>query len=245
MITCNLNGRLGNQMFQIATTIGTAIKNDVLYSIPKKTINMDQFKPYYNHFIEHKPTGRIITHSELKNEYQPIIYTGNTLLLNGYFQSYKYFEHCKQEIIDAFLFDYNDKEGKGIVSIHVRRGDYLELADFSVLSMYYYYQAITYFIEKGHTKFVVYSDDPTWCYKYINDQLYKGCMFYYGDGINPLWDMQQMSLCEHNIIANSSFSWWGAWLNQNHNKIVIAPDTWFKGVNKDLLPKEWIIIKNE
>lgn len=244
MITCNLNGRMGNQMFEIAAAVGTAIKYNVPYLIPNQTINNDLFKPSFPelHNAALMGTGnKRRTFHETKFEYQPIEYKNGTLKLNGYFQSYKYFDHCRKDILKLFPCKAPIKD---FVSIHVRHGDYLHSDDFQVLGIYYYYQAIEFFIAKGYKYFFVSSDDIEWCEKNINSNLYPNCHFHYSSGDSKS-DLMTMSACEHNIIANSTYSWWAAWLNKNSNKIIICPDTWFKNVNKDLLPKDWIIFKNE
>lgn len=242
MITCTLNGRMGNQLFQIAATIATALKYKVPYSISRKTIN-DLFPVYFDYLPCENHSGRMHSHTEMKNEYEEIKYFGRTLKLNGYFQSYKYFQDYRKEILSALGFNYILL--KDFVSIHVRRGDYLTNPDFTVLGIYYYHQAIEFFKEKGYKNFWVFSDDMDWCKKNIHKGIFQDCNFLYAEGEPERNDMCLMSCCEHNIIANSSFSWWGAWLNRNPDKIVVVPDTWFKNVNKDLLPPEWLKFKNE
>lgn len=246
MITCTLQGRLGNQMYQIAATIGTALKYNVPYSIPKNTLN-DMFPVYFDHLpcLPWDPRKTRSFH-ESKNEYVPIEYSGGALKLNGYFQSYKYFEHCLPQVIKALGFNYTPASGKGFVSIHVRRGDYLSLPDFPVLPLYYYYLAIDHFRYKGYTDFKVFSDDIHWCLANINSRIFKNCRFQYSMAFHSeKEDMESMSSCEHNIVANSSYSIWAAMLNQNPDKIVIAPDIMFKNANKDMIPKTWTILKTE
>lgn len=244
MITCTLNGRLGNQMYQIAATIGTALKYNVPYSIPQNTLN-DMFPVYFNHLPCPPVPRKITSFHEQKNEYDPIKYEGGALKLTGYFQSYKYFEHCLPQVIKAFGLSYTPASGKGFVSIHVRRGDYLSLPDFPVLPLYYYYLAIDHFRYKGYTDFKVFSDDIHWCRMNITANIFQNCRFQYSVGASEKEDMESMSSCEHNIVANSSYSIWAAMLNQNSDKIVIAPDIMFKNANKDMIPKTWIILKTE
>lgn len=243
MITCTLNGRLGNQMFQIAATIATALKHKVPYSIPSKTLN-DCFPVYFDHFPFQTHSGKMFTWHEKNPQYEEIKYPGRNLLLNGYFQSYKYFQEYNQEIINAFDLGIALTHPP-MVSIHVRRGDYLTNPDFTVLNLQYYLASINFFIKNGHTNFCVFSDDMEWCKENINSAWYPECKFWYQQGNAPKVDLNIMASCQHHIIANSSFSWWGAWLSKNPDKIVIAPDTWFKNVNKDMLPAEWLIFKNE
>lgn len=240
MITCELNGRLGNQMFQIAATIGTALKYKVPYSIPQRTLN-DWFPVYFTHLPYESHSGRMYSYHEPKPEYQPIEYRGRTMKLNGYFQSYKYFEHCQEDIRKAFaplLLEDTMERHHGAVSIHVRRGDYLQNPDFPVLSLFYYYQAITYFQQKGYTNFCVFSDDMPWCMLNINSDLYTGCAFYYG--VNDVMvNFASACTCDHHIISNGSLSWWWAFLSNNPGKEVVAPAILFKGANKDMIPAEW------
>jgi len=107
------------------------------------------------------------------------------------------------------------------VSLHIRRGDYLRTQDHHpVCSLDYYMDALSKFRDKEY-KFIVFSDDVDWCRNNFNED------FIFTEGNTDYEDMWLMSLCDHNIIANSSFSWWGAWLNDNPNKRVIAPKKWF------------------
>lgn len=224
-------GRLGNQLFQIATTIALAVKNDDDYVFPTWS--------YENDFSLHNCFSNNITNTETYREigftYSPIPYMPN-LNLFGYFQSEKYFEDC-QDIIQSLL---TPTIGLGIqynhTSIHVRRADYTNLTkEYIQLDMEYYRQAISAI---GSQKYIVFSDDIEWCKQnFVDDK------FIFSENKSPVQDLALMLSCEHNIIANSSFSWWGAYLNKNPSKIVIAPSKWF-GPNlphdtKDLLPQQW------
>lgn len=247
MITCVLKERLGNQMFQIAATIATAVNYGVPYSIPKETLN-NWFPAYFKHLPE-SDLGlkrKIKTYTEREYKYQPIPYSSGTLRLDGYFQSYKYFELCPHEIMQAFEpITSCTQDLSRFVSIHVRRGDYLTNPEFAVLELGYYRAAIEYFQAMGFSKFYVFSDDMKWCVTKFNDSNFPKCEFIYSLVGTEMHDMRLMTRCAHHIIANSSFSWWGAWLNCSPRKIVIAPDTWFKNKNADMLPPEWLIFKNE
>ena len=183
--------------------------------------------------------------------------------LKGYFQSEKYFITI-QDIIRQHFTLKNPLSQESIaikraidssktsVSIHVRRGDYVSdsktLATHGVMPIEYYKQAIARMKEeKGEEiRFFIFSDDPD----YIKTE-FDFCPNKYivtGNANASHEDMHLMSLCQHNIIANSSFSWWGAWLNSNPQKKIIAPKAWFSEktlktkTTKDLIPKEWIQI---
>lgn len=175
--------------------------------------------------------------------------------LMGYWQSEKYFNGFVQSIRSDFSFkatlDGENLEtsvrmqGCDSVSLHVRRGDYVTHAPtariLNVCSIDYYNKAITRIAEQIPSPyFFVFSDDQQW----VHNNLKIPFPAEYIDrnrGMQSYIDMQLMSLCKHQIIANSSFSWWGAWLNQNPGKIVIAPRNWFcNGMNDDdLVPQHW------
>jgi hypothetical protein len=174
--------------------------------------------------------------------------------LNGYFQSEKYFKDSRDILLKEFTLTKEiGQEAKRLkdileksegVCLNVRRGDYLRpdyIKIFGVLNMEYYQKALKYIKDKVKNPLVcVFSDDPEWVKKEfkIDNVIFAGT-----DILKDYEQMYLMSLCKHNIIANSSFAWWGAWLNQNPNKIVIAPKQW--ATNKtadelDILPKTWI-----
>lgn len=260
MITCRLYGRLGNQMFQIASTIGTAIKHNTTYHIPSSTTNAI-FPVYFKHFPPLKDNAILIDfYYEKAHFYQEIPYN-NHICLDGYFQSEKYFKHCREDVIKAFnleqLLEISSRETilgdiqnalKDTVSIHVRRGDYLQLQDkHPVVTKSYITGALKHFLLLGYKKYLVFSDDIDWCKQNINTDNYPLCTFDYSEGKTEIADLFLMSKCSHHIISNSSFSWWAAWLNDSPNKIVIAPKIWFGKDNahldtRDLVPETWIKI---
>jgi len=174
--------------------------------------------------------------------------------LDGYWQSWKYFS----DVEDVIKEDFTLKNGFGeesnkiadiiknnnSVSLHVRRGDYVQNvktnAYHGTCSMEYYKKAIEYIKNKvGDIKLFIFSDDIAWAKE---QELFKGSVFVSRSEIKDYEEMILMSLCEHNIVANSSFSWWGAWLNRNNNKIVIAPKRWFNipKDTSDLIPNDWV-----
>ena len=179
--------------------------------------------------------------------------------LTGYWQSPKYFDSIRTILLKDFEFrenptkvDYpylNNIQQGNSVSIHIRRGDYVSNPEYfkihGLCSLEYYQSAIEYICRKiENPVFYIFSDDMDWVKK--NIQL-KETSFYVTDTPSgkDYFEMHLMSLCKHNIIANSSFSWWGAWLNQNSKKIVIAPKQWMKDPTidtTDLIPVNWIRI---
>jgi len=176
----------------------------------------------------------------------------NGKYLNGYWQSEMYFKEIREILISDFTLKnkLSDKAQNYIntiketnsVSLHIRRGDYIKSYSnyYHILNDNYYENAINH-IEKRikNIKIFIFTDDFEWASnKYGNNEKY---IIVQTEANYE--DLYLMSLCKHNIIANSSFSWWGAWLNQNENKICIAPKKWFKKViNTDIIPERWIKI---
>lgn len=172
----------------------------------------------------------------------------------GYFQNEKYFKHLRKELLEKFSVKVpiNDKnqavldkiQNTNSVSIHVRRGDYVSLDYVNKIhgtcSLDYYERAIDYIakhVENPH--FFMFSDDIDWVIKNLKiDYPFTVVDFNQGKG---WFDMHLMKNCKHNIVANSSFSWWGAWLNNNPYRIVIAPEKWTAQKQKcDIIPSDWI-----
>lgn len=188
--------------------------------------------------------------------YDEHVFETSNCVFTGYWQSEKYFSGIKQEILTDFQFSVREKDlrelkneicsGKCYVSVHCRRGDYLQIPELygGICSENYYKVAMDYFRrEIGHPLFVFFSDDISWVKEHFNypDAIYveKDMFKNYQDW----YDMCLMSCCTHNIIANSSFSWWGAWLNRNSEKKVIAPKRWLNNSETpDIWCDNWILI---
>ncbi len=175
--------------------------------------------------------------------------------LDGYWQSEKYFIDIRKQLLRDFAITSElsletnqlaDKiKSEQAVSIHVRRGDYITVKEnqdlYAACSENYYIEAMNK-IKENDAVFYVFSDEPEWFKENIKSN--KNVHYVtHNTGKYAYQDLYLMSLCKHNIIANSSFSWWGAWLNQNPNKMVIAPKHWFKNNyrdTRDLIPHSWI-----
>ena len=178
-------------------------------------------------------------------------------ILNGYWQSELYFKNYTQEIRKIFSFCNqldkknslvaNDIDQNNSVSIHVRRGDYLlkENNNHYVDLKKYYLKAIKESAKfLNNPKYFIFTDDSLWVTKNLILN-YPYTIVDVNDGINSFFDMYLMSICKSNIIANSSFSWWGAWLNNKKDKIVYAPKHWFNDrstCTSDLIPNSWNIL---
>lgn len=244
MVTTTLVGRLGNQLFQLSAAYAHALRTGQSFYSPKKSANPRIWPTYFNHLPTTIYSTRDV-YSEHSHDYTAIPLHITDVRLQGYFQSEKYFKEYRKEIIDLFKIPYGKIEG--VCSLHIRLGDYLEMQDkHPVVSNDYLCDAVKYICEHtGVNKFMVFSDNIQEAQKRIERQLFVGCEFIYMPTGSAISDLSVMSCCAHNIIANSSYSWWAGWLNQNSDKIVIAPKVWFGLGNahldtKDLIPDEWI-----
>lgn len=185
-----------------------------------------------------------------------ILESGNNIYLQGYWQTEKYFKDVEDVIRKEFTlkekFSIEEKEitkeikNSNAVSLHIRRGDYVSSATTSkfhgICSLDYYEKAVRHIAEKTENPvFYIFSDDIAWVKENLKIDFPTK---YVSDGIlKDYEELTLMSYCKHNIIANSSFSWWGAWLNANPEKIVIAPKQWFadQSVNtSDVVPETWV-----
>lgn len=220
-------GRFGNQLWQLAATIGYAQKYNVPYFIPKWE---------YSQFFKYGFQETVLIHKypvyrEKAFSYNRIPKYSNIDLF-GYFQSIKYWDHCEAEIrklltpndeIKSRLDQYRPVMEDGSCAVHIRRTDYLALSDYhNVLSLDYYKRAMD---EVKAKVYIVFSDDPAWC----KEQFGGSEDFIFINSGNDLQDFFIATTCKDFIIANSSYSWWFSYLASHPEKRVIAPqkDQWF------------------
>jgi len=252
-----LNGQLGNQMFEIAAALSVAIDHEAEVTVPD--LNLTQWGIPLNkenvfwRFHTFTPPVPLTVYVESEFRYSPIPYTPN-MRIQGFFQSEKYFERHKHAIIEAFspkesiLKDLKERYSDIIdhpetVAIHIRTyiKDDPTHAFYHLNGRDYVRRAMEYFPEDAY--YIVFSDNIPWCKTELAD-LCPNMRFMEED--TYLNDFYLMTLCKNHIISNSSFSWWGAYLNRDPNKLVIAPKKWFTervGHNiQDLIPEEWIQI---
>ena len=244
---CKLTGGLGNYLFQIAATSTLAYRNNdtAIFDFQHvgqahKNINLYTDTILRNVQIGY-PSPEYSYTEPGDFSYQDIPYAKN-LILEGYFQSEKYLD--REHVLELYKIDHATKLktdlynfSKKSVSMHIRRGDYVGHKNHPVQSMEYYNNAMQHFTDAD---FIIFSDDIEWC-----KENFKGSQFTFIHEDDYV-ELYLMSMCQHNIIANSTFSWWGAWLNTNQNKKVIAPKNWF-GMNaqlktKNIYCKDWIVI---
>lgn len=238
MITTHLKGGLGNQMFQIAVAYSLALDNndECAFWFGNPNINQGNVARYYatNVYKNIKELTEdhvlLINYIEPGFNYSPIPYRKD-LVLQGFFQSEKYFRNHEKEVIRLFkhedLISRLKFDFKNSVSIHVRRGDYVTdkfmQAYLPPQSIDYYNRALEFIKNLEQIDHIyICSDDIQWCKENFKDD-----RIIFIEGQFDYMDMYVMSKCNYNIISNSSFSWWGAYLNENENKIVCAPVNWF------------------
>lgn len=261
-ITCDLLGPgdgkhnygLCNQMFQIAALYSHAKDHKLEVTFPQ--IKLPSFGDYTTNIFSRVNStaidSRAFSYKEVPFGYHPLTPQPD-IIYRGYMQSEKYFVHNRSLILDLFaptkeVQEYiQEKYGPLLktttLSIHVRRGDYINLSQHHPTSgIEYYATAARYITDRIQVdNYVVFSDDIEYCKVLFGDL--KDIT--YIEREKDYIDLYLMSLCKHNIITNSTFSWWGAWLNQNPDKIVIAPQQWFgpakAGLDvKDIIPETWI-----
>jgi hypothetical protein len=191
-----------------------------------------------------------------RNFEREILSNQDNIYLDGYWQSEKYFVDIRTILLNELTLkskidDINKRFTNRMldsqsVSIHIRRGDYVSDQNnyklFGVLGLDYYNKSIKYMLEKvNNPEFFVFSDDPDWAEK--NIKINAPLIFIKHNSLKNYEDIRLMSSCKHHIIANSSFSWWGAWLGSNNDKIVIGPSVYYRGAeykDSDRMPIDWI-----
>jgi hypothetical protein len=266
MISINLQGGLGNQLFQIFTTIAYAIEHSHKFIFPY-TEKILQRVTYWNNFLSalkmfttanliHRISNNDINHMETYGEVEfkyneiPHRDRSDTFKINGYFQSYKYFEKYQQQISSLLRLDKQTESIKNevcelfnvptTIGMHFRLGDYKNLSGFHpIMPSVYYRDALAKIIEKGNISnarvlyFCEAEDNSTvnhticMLQRFFDETECKLEFVKVNDDIVDWKQLLIMSCCNHNIIANSSFSWWGAYLNSNPEKIVCYPSLWF------------------
>lgn len=256
MIYCNIKGGLGNVLFQIAAMESLAFDNNDIAVYPNfydycKFLDDDNFhNPTLNYACSDYPKILNLKPEQFADvgtsglecikvpfEYEPLQYKEGCLY-EGFFQSAKWFDHNRKYLLDnVFKFIAPRKNEFDAVAMHVRRGDFLKLSDTHVVQQLEYYKQAMAMFPKG-TRFMIFTDDKKWCSENFDCKIQPERRDY--------MDIYLGASCKHQIICNSSFSWWMAYLNPNPDKIVIAPKNWFgakAGVSaKDIYCEKWITI---
>lgn len=276
MIVVEICGGLGNQLFQYALArklkeIGKEVYLDLSwfdkfdereflldhYSISVERVN-NCLRVWWN-IWSHLPFWRkrhIVL--EKKQDLNFDIFTSDSIVVKGYWQSEQYFRDIRKQLLDELTLDYIQvsEACKCLqfelcqccsIAVHIRRGDYLKEQNRKsrggICTKRYYNTAMEMMrnmCKDDDISFYFFSDDIEWV-----KQNFKGENINYVDiGSSPYEDIWLMSQCKHNIIANSSFSWWGAWLNRNEKQLVIAPSIWKNGeLIENIYCEGWIKVQ--
>jgi hypothetical protein len=257
-------GRLANQMFQYAALKGIATHRGYEFCIPPqelfgvfdKNVKNDLTQIYDLFDIKESNSIQVTGNKVVKESgfhFNEDLFNNceDNVDLLGYFQSEKYFKHIEDEIRKDFTFKsdvildcraFFDEYfiDKKVISLHVRRGDYVSNPNHPVQDLSYYEEALKQFEEDAQV--LIFSDDPAWCEQ---QEIFEGERFFVSKGGDPIADLCIMTLCNYHIIANSSYSWWGSWLANSEK--TVAPKNWFAGDcaghdTKDLYCENWIVI---
>ena len=248
------NGRFANQMFQYAALRGIAAKHGYDICMPSGPKTEDEFTDEEN---QHKlfmafdldvqeGAGYIDYRQEKSFTFDQELFDTcpDHVSLYGFFQTEKYFKHIEGEIRKDFTFKESIRKAceesfpfEDAISLHVRRSDYVQKQSYHPLCPLEYYEAA---LEKlpEDVPVIIFSDDPEWCMK---QDLFESDRFNVSETYDNLVDMCLMTMCSFHVVANSSFSWWGAWLADSAK--VIAPKVWFGPQanldDSDLVPEYW------
>lgn len=265
MIKVYVKGGLGNQLFQYAYGRAESLRK-------KTSLCIDTSDLLYPVYFREKETPRNFTLQHFNIQAEVIspkmnpylkqifrkLYEWVTKKERGY-QSEKYFKDHEKAIRDDLkiitplssqtcVFLQKISSDSNSVSIHIRRGDYVKdqkaIIFHGEFDMDYYNRAVRKIIDTKDIKpsLYIFSDEIEWV---KNNLKFDYPTVYVSGNICDYEELYLMSQCKHNIIANSTFSWWGAWLNQNPEKIVIAPSRWLAGSNisiNEIIPDKWIKI---
>ena len=250
-------GRLANQMFQYASLKGIARNRGYEFSIPPANVfgkrdpvvATAELNIYDVFGLDKKNKVGLIPNQvlmERMHTFDAELFENcpDNIDIFGYYQTQKYFEHIEDEIRDDFTFDSelikSCKEFleytyvfRDVIALHIRRGDYVSNPNHPSQSMEYYQRGLEMLPDLD---VIVFSDDAEWCKQ---QEIFSSDRFSISEGNTTDADLCLMSMCQYHVIANSSFSWWGAWLAKS--KKVIAPKNWFGGdcVNKDVSDMEF------
>lgn len=270
-----LSGGLGNQMFQYAFCLSMRAKgykcridNTLYYAfkmhngyellkvfgIEEECPSPSALKKLWIRYLRSRHPRFLVTRDK-PYKYCSEVYDSKTPYLMGDWLSYRYFEDIQEEIRQTYTFQHtspitmdaaSDMQSCNSVSLHIRRGDYLMLPNYCVCDDRYYERAIEKIMQYvDNPFFYVFSNDPEWSRNFLKSFGVNYKIIDWNQGGDSYQDMFLMTQCKHNIIANSTFSWWGAWLNQNKNKIVVTPRKWFRNQDLNINCPGWQVINTK
>lgn len=267
-----MTGGLGNQMFEYAFFLACKKKGvNIVLNIDMYNINRMHNGYMLGHafgIIDNILSTNVLStflsrvirrfcpkglvYNEQYGVYSNKAFSTKCLYINGVFVGEPYFSNVIDDLQTVFSFIGIDKRNtnyavrmniENSVSIHIRRGDYVGKPKYAVCDKSYFKQAISYINSfVNNPKYYVFSDDPHWSNNFMKQMDVEYEIIAHNKGIDSYKDMYLMTQCKYNIIANSTFSWWGAWLNRYTNKCVVCPKIWIVGEEYNPCPKNWIRI---
>lgn len=267
LVTVDLMGGLGNQLFQIAAAYAYAQDFNKTLVMDHSPTRVGSRKAYFDSVFswteEHRDMKRKNWRKlkEAAFHYNPLPDQFGNVKLHGYFQSLKYFEAYSHDIVTLFkehtppipeshvTWQELQQATTPTVSLHIRRSDYVGSSMHPIQPMNYYRGALDLLkreLQVPELTILVFSDDIPWCKVHVPQAL-TGVNILYVDsrGLLDAQELVLMSECDHHVIANSSFSWWGAMYNQKPDKLVVAPKLWFGKTNynwQDVYAPGWLVI---
>ena len=260
MINMTIMGGLGNQLFQWACArnlqekYGHYIKYDLSF-YGNQNLRRPQLSEFKNIIFNSVEDNYVLSQVGIGDSFSYVNFMKHDLSqkqrcyhLQGYWQSEKYFKENEDVIrkeleidprIDYHIGDnYAFVNNEETASIHIRRTDYVSSNGYHPVQPISYYEKALEHI--NYDKLIVFSDDVNWCKENLK---FNNMVF--SENNSDLEDLYLMSACSHNVIANSSFSWWAAWLNKNKDKTIVAPSKWFgpgAPSSQDIIPDSWLKI---
>lgn len=273
-VTVELMGGLGNQLFQLAAAYAYGRDHNKTLILNHTQTHVGPRRTYFDSVYQWVQDSRDIKRknwhkiAEPHFHYAPLPDAFGNVRLYGYFQSLKYFDRYADEIVTLFKqgtpplpLDHPTVEAlrnafTETVSLHIRRSDYVGNAMHPVQTLEYYQKALKALREKINITpqnstdplmVVVFSDDLPWCQTHLPAALddHVELVYVESQGLTDAQELVLMSECNHHIIANSSFSWWGAVYNQKPNKVVVAPQHWFGNTSynwQDVYGPDWLVV---
>jgi hypothetical protein len=250
-----LRGGLGNILFQVSTAYAVSKRDNMDFCVDLSKYHGGRYdvNKYFPNILRKIKVCNFFNHDfffgESQHTYSGIPKFSSDTKLNGYFQSEKYFKEYRKEILELLspnseiINKLENRFGeilkKDTCSIHIRRGDYIHLSEYYFNLPLNYYEKSVNIIGSNKT-FLVFSDDIEWCKSnldFIENKIFI-------DDLEDYESLYLMSLCKNNITSNSTFGWWGAWMNENEDKIVVCSNEWFGKSLKHLLNSSDINCEN-
>lgn len=246
-VTCTFDGRLGNILFSMANVIAHCKRYDLHYAFPERAwACIGEVCPIKAPATGIMPFQPIVYNEPVDEQGHPYYHdipVRDNIIFKGYYQSFRYFDDYRQNVLDAINLPWVPE--LGIVGVHCRLGDCVSQPDaFPIAPTEYYHNAIDYMLERGFFHFRIFSDDIPWCRQEFTNDNYPGCIFDFSEEKSDIEDFISMSQCENNITARSTFSLMASWFNQSDKKIVLCPSIeqhyyWHKQ-NRNLLDSSFL-----